>query len=234
MSSGQANAEIGIERRTTLNCLHEAPIVARSLCSSDGGIDREDRHTLVTVAFAQNSRDEVRLQGGDGQIVGALAAEPGMKQTTYIAQPYTLAIRGRGDSHNLEYRHDGTANALLTPNGGRGWIGVGAVAFKPSHFTRGKDGAPNEIVPPLSADADKGDQDTVIHSAMQVRRLTPKECCRLQGFPDDYLDVMFRGKPAADGPRYKALGNSMAVPCMVWLGKRIQMVEEIGKRSLAA
>ncbi|MBU9318918.1 DNA cytosine methyltransferase [Burkholderia multivorans] len=60
-----------------------------------------------------------------------------------------------------------------------------------------------------------------------VRRLTPKECCRLQGFPDDYLDVMFRGKPAADGPRYKALGNSMAVPVMSWLGQRIQMVEDL-------
>ncbi|MDN7445927.1 DNA cytosine methyltransferase [Burkholderia multivorans] len=60
-----------------------------------------------------------------------------------------------------------------------------------------------------------------------IRRLTPRECCRLQGFPDDYLDVMFRGKPAADGPRYKALGNSMAVPVMHWLGKRIELVESL-------
>lgn len=60
-----------------------------------------------------------------------------------------------------------------------------------------------------------------------VRRLTPRECCRLQGFPDDYLDVMFRGKPAADGPRYKALGNSMAVPVMHWIGKRIELVESL-------
>jgi DNA (cytosine-5)-methyltransferase 1 len=56
-----------------------------------------------------------------------------------------------------------------------------------------------------------------------VRRLTPRECERLQGFPDDYTLVPVRGKPAADGPRYKALGNSMAVPCMAWLGQRIQM-----------
>jgi DNA (cytosine-5)-methyltransferase 1 len=61
---------------------------------------------------------------------------------------------------------------------------------------------------------------------MAVRRLTPKECERLQGFPDGYTDVTYRGKPAADGPRYKALGNSMAVPVMAWIGKRIQMVEE--------
>jgi DNA (cytosine-5)-methyltransferase 1 len=66
-----------------------------------------------------------------------------------------------------------------------------------------------------------------VQQSMQVRRLTPKECARLQGFPDDYLDVLYRGKPAADGPRYKALGNSMAVPVMAWIGKRIQQVEEI-------
>jgi DNA (cytosine-5)-methyltransferase 1 len=59
-----------------------------------------------------------------------------------------------------------------------------------------------------------------------VRRLTPRECERLQGFPDDYTLVTSRNKPAADGPRYKALGNSMAVPVMNWIGRRIQLVEE--------
>lgn len=62
-------------------------------------------------------------------------------------------------------------------------------------------------------------------TGMAVRRLTPKEAARLQGFPDDYLDITYRGKPAADGPKYKALGNSMAVPVMRWIGRRIQMVE---------
>lgn len=57
--------------------------------------------------------------------------------------------------------------------------------------------------------------------AMAVRRLTPRECERLQGFPDDHTLVPHRGKPAADGPRYKALGNSMAVPVMRWIGQRI-------------
>lgn len=67
--------------------------------------------------------------------------------------------------------------------------------------------------------------------AMQVRRLTPLECARLQGFPDDYLlQVPWRGKtPPPDGPMYKALGNSMAVNCMDWIGQRIQMVEEVLK-----
>jgi len=66
-----------------------------------------------------------------------------------------------------------------------------------------------------------------IRTAMQVRRLTPRECERLQGFPDDYTDIKPSGKNTPDGPRYKALGNSMAVPVMHWIGKRIQMVESI-------
>lgn len=60
-----------------------------------------------------------------------------------------------------------------------------------------------------------------IGAAMQVRRLTPRECERLQGFPDDYTRIPHRGKVAADGPRYKALGNSMAVPVVRWIGERI-------------
>ena len=60
-----------------------------------------------------------------------------------------------------------------------------------------------------------------VAQSMQVRRLTPRECERLQGFPDDYTLIPYRNKPAADGPRYKALGNSMAVPVMAWIGKRI-------------
>jgi DNA (cytosine-5)-methyltransferase 1 len=60
-----------------------------------------------------------------------------------------------------------------------------------------------------------------VQTGMQVRRLTPTECCRLQGFPDDHCDIVYRKKPAADGPKYRALGNSMAVPCMAWLGWRI-------------
>jgi DNA (cytosine-5)-methyltransferase 1 len=102
----------------------------------------------MAVAFAQNTRDEVR----EMPYSGALAAHPGMKQTTYLRQ------------------------------------------------------------------------------GLSVRRLTPRECERLQGFPDDYTMISYRNKPAEncpDGPRYKALGNSMAVPVMRWIGKRIQQVEEM-------
>lgn len=62
---------------------------------------------------------------------------------------------------------------------------------------------------------------------MQVRRLTPVECERLQGFPDGYTDIKPNGKPTPDGPRYKALGNSMAVPVMAWIGERIAQVEKV-------
>ncbi|KAF0122890.1 MAG: DNA (cytosine-5-)-methyltransferase, partial [Xanthobacteraceae bacterium] len=58
-----------------------------------------------------------------------------------------------------------------------------------------------------------------------VRRLTPRECERLQGFPDDWTAIIWRGKPAADGPRYKAIGNSMAVPVVGWILGRIARVE---------
>ena len=67
---------------------------------------------------------------------------------------------------------------------------------------------------------------------MVIRRLTPVECERLQGFPDGWTAVPFRGKPADECPdtlRYKALGNSMAVPVMLWIGKRIETVERIEK-----
>ena len=71
-------------------------------------------------------------------------------------------------------------------------------------------------------------QGQAIQFASSVRRLTPVECERLQGFPDNYTDIPWRGKPhAPDGSRYKALGNSMAVPVMRWIGERIQMVDDL-------
>lgn len=64
-------------------------------------------------------------------------------------------------------------------------------------------------------------QQAAVATSMQVRRLTPTECERLQGFPDGHSAILYRGKPAADGPRYKALGNSMAVPVMRHIGIKI-------------
>jgi DNA (cytosine-5)-methyltransferase 1 len=64
-----------------------------------------------------------------------------------------------------------------------------------------------------------------IQQGYAVRRLTPLECERLQGFPDGLTDVPYRGKQAADGPRYKAIGNSMAVNVMRFIGERIACVD---------
>ena len=69
----------------------------------------------------------------------------------------------------------------------------------------------------------------VTPATLAVRRLTPVECERLQGFPDDWTNIPYRGKPAADGPRYKAIGNSMAVPVMRWIGERIDAVDRATK-----
>jgi DNA (cytosine-5)-methyltransferase 1 len=104
-----------------------------------------------------------------------------------------------------------------------------AVAFEP-RFVRNGRGAPDEVTSPLKAESGrtgKGDGATCVATAMAVRRLTPVECERLQGFPDNWTQIPYRGKPAADGPRYKALGNSMAVPCMRWIGDRLDAVERI-------
>lgn len=111
------------------------------------------------------------------------------QENAIFSEPFTLAIRGRNEGSMVEIRNDGTANALLTPNGGRAGMGVGAISW-----------------------------------GMQVRRLMPVECERLQGFPDNHTLISWRGKEATecpDGPRYRAIGNSMAVPVMRWIGERI-------------
>lgn len=65
-----------------------------------------------------------------------------------------------------------------------------------------------------------------VANMLGVRRLLPVECEALQGFPRGYTAIKFKGKPAADGPRYRALGNSMATNVMNWIGQRIQTVNE--------
>jgi DNA (cytosine-5)-methyltransferase 1 len=73
--------------------------------------------------------------------------------------------------------------------------------------------------------ASGGSSRSYLATRTAVRRLTPTECERLQGFPDGYTAVPDdRGKPMPDGPRYRALGNSMAVPVVRWIGERIQEV----------
>jgi len=101
-----------------------------------------------------------------------------------------------------------------------GSTAVPAVAFNAYQRTEG------QATWPLGA-SDGRKVEVGVRQNMAVRRLTPRECERLQGFPDDYTLVEYRKKPAADGPRYRALGNSMAVPVMRWIGERIKMVDEL-------
>lgn len=137
----------------------------------------------------------------------------------------SLIVMSSGQA-NAEIREDGGATTLTCLHEAP----IVAHAFKASHYTRGKDYKAREtdVAQPVMAGGPVGGNqggDYVLQTA--VRRLTPRECCRLQGFPDDYLDITYRGRPAADGPKYKALGNSMAVPVMAWIGKRIAMVDAI-------
>jgi DNA (cytosine-5)-methyltransferase 1 len=136
-----------------------------------------------------------------------------------VAQPIVLMDQG-GSVMNVEYDISGTLR--------RETHGHEPVVMQPiaTHDVAGT---------MLSRNTSGGFSNSIDHAAagymalqaMQVRRLTPVECERLQGFPDNYTDIKSKGKPTPDGPRYKALGNSMAVPVMAWIGKRIQEVEAV-------
>jgi DNA (cytosine-5)-methyltransferase 1 len=171
--------------------------------ASDDGVmytlTKADVHGVAQpMAFTQNTRDEVRYINGDGQITGALAAEAGMKQTNYIAQPIAW-------DEQLNAREN-LAGATIAPSL--------TASNNPSRSPQS-----SEVTQQVAS---------VYTASMQVRRLTPVECERLQGFPDGYTNIPWRNKPESpDGPRYKALGNSMAVPVMRWIGQRIAQVEDI-------
>jgi DNA (cytosine-5)-methyltransferase 1 len=113
----------------------------------------------------------------------------------------------------------------------------GPTVMETAGFSHSADGGSNGIAwtpdgsPPIRGGGGGNTMPAVMHQ-MAVRRLTPRECERLQGFPDDYTLIPWRKKPAEDcpdGPRYRALGNSMAVPVMRWIGERIAMVDAIEK-----
>jgi DNA (cytosine-5)-methyltransferase 1 len=90
--------------------------------------------------------------------------------------------------------------------------------------------APSDVAGTLMRHNGAGPGETqnaaYVQTEMAVRRLTPRECERLMGFPDDFTLVPYKGKPAHDGGRYKALGNSIAVNCLRWVGQRIALVDK--------
>lgn len=175
-----------------------------------------DRHGVL--AFAQNTRDEVRIVG-DGTLSGALAASPGMKQTTYVCETANTNSNGLG-----AYESD-LMKTLDTNNSA-------AVAVDPL-ICMADDNAKAAIDEDMCGSLKVGGSaPSIAQGRMIVRRLTPMECERLQGFPDDWTKVPYRGKPAEecpDGPRYKAIGNSFAVPVVRWIGERIAMADKEGE-----
>jgi DNA (cytosine-5)-methyltransferase 1 len=104
-----------------------------------------------------------------------------------------------------------------------------AITFQPGNLRR-EAGADPSFTTTTTLKASAGDQTPHVATPMAVRRLTPIECERLQGFPDNWSRISWKGKPETecpDGPRYKACGNSMAVPVMRWIGERIADVDSI-------
>lgn len=122
---------------------------------------------------------------------------------------------------------DGSTHALgCGSTGGQASVAVAHVSVMPTMTAGGPSDTSHNQVSGQMRDA-----YMVPTTAMQVRRLTPVECERLQGFPDNWTLIPWRGKPAdqcPDGPRYKALGNSWAIPCVSWIGKRIQVEVDRG------
>jgi site-specific DNA-cytosine methylase len=108
-----------------------------------------------------------------------------------------------------------------------------AQTHKPMSNTDAEGWSPQDHSPTIThwpRDRSDAGTDVAVLQTMSVRRLTPTECERLQGFPDGHTAIPWKGKSASecpDGPRYRALGNSMAVNVMRWIGRRIEMVDAL-------
>ena len=214
-----------------------AGATARTLCGSGGGIDREDRHTLIQVAFGGNNTSgpiecstALRAKGGTGHgdfesetfcvtgtVTHALCAEgfDGSEDGTGRGTP-VIAFNSNAQADQLP--RDGGDYAL---NSGLTCSQQAAVAYSTKlHNTSSNQSG--KLFKEYTVGLDVNSPPPVLLSVMQVRRLTPTECERLMGQEDGYTMVPNRGKPAADGPRYKALGNSFAVPVIDWIGRKIE------------
>lgn len=228
--AGTGGNQVPLVQVQPLAFLYNQDAKARSLGISEISPTLKTDHNPV-VAFASNQRDEVR----ELEVAGALAAQPGIKQQTYIcrADGQTNAMEGENLAPTLT-SHAKKDPPLIYPvdeseemkpvtlqiRGGKPGGGKGALIQHDMSVTLSTHNTQTLI----TGDHEKRD--------LTVRRRTPRECERLQGFPDDYTDIPYRNKEhAPDGPRYKALGNSMAVPVMRWIGERIHMVEEANKQT---
>lgn len=202
--------------------------VSTALAAHPGGRFDIDQETFL-VASALRSRDLSR--GVDSDCTDTLIAH------TLKGEGFDASEDGTGRGTPIVPVYAPAVTSTLVGRSSRG----GGQTNSPGHNAdqsivafalRGRDGGAlpevegvGDRVGSLRAASGGSSRDLV--AAPAVRGLTPRECERLQGFPDDYTLVQARGKPAADGPRYKALGNSMAVPVMSWIGQRIAAVEAL-------
>jgi len=175
--------------------------------TQDPDINRELAHTLG------------RNNGQENACIAFSYKDHGADATVDMAP--TL----RAGNHDTSHANSGQPPAI-------------AYAFKAGQGTKaGGIGFAEEQAPTLTSASSGTNLSPAIMQSMAVRRLTPVECERLQGFPDNHTLINWRGKEATecpDGPRYKAIGNSMAVPVMRWIGERIAAampVEETAPRT---
>ena len=161
-----------------------------------GGMGRIDYETETFVTHALRADGFDASEDGTGRGTPLIA----FSSKDYGADASTLAPTLRAMGHDGSHANAGGQVAIVASPLCAGYS-------KGAGHNDGKKGSP---------------QNLIVGSS--VRRLTPRECERLQGFPDDYTFISYCGKPAADGPRYKALGNSMAVPVMRWILSRIEQV----------
>ena len=205
-----------------------------NVCYTLSTIDRP-----AVIAFAQNQRDEVRDLHG---VAGALAAEPGMKQQTYIfdmTHANDVIRESRDVSLPLQARMGHVGNQVPCTFSMQGFGDYKESEIVSSCKQRDSKDATDLVISiddeknayidkfgTLKAHASGGTQQHVMER-MAVRRLTPLECTRLQGFPDgwvgigDWTDEKGRIHKEADAPKYKALGNSIALPFWRWMFGRM-------------
>ena len=203
----------------------EARKVTPTISSSGTGVSRvgfncEDEWFIETpvaarmVAFGEYSVDGT---------ASAMKARDYKDATDLVAQPIplnTMTMQGRPSDEGRMgsgIGEPGDPCPTLTKNHSHA-----VAAFKGGQGSAaGGIGYDEHVSPTLSA-ANGGNRTPTLLQAMVVRRLTPTECERLQGFPDNYTNIPWRkAAESPDGPRYKALGNSWAVPVVRWIGERI-------------
>jgi DNA (cytosine-5)-methyltransferase 1 len=222
--AGTIAARFGISRNNHEECVTVTPDVAKCLITKTR-LDSETETFVPCIALAENTIGRQPQNGGngDGFTVGGPMYTLNATGVHGVPQPvYELHSQ---DSRVTELKDVcGTVSATYGMGGGNVPVTIQPIIGGVDYENNAH--GPDDVTGPLLKGSPTGGGrplPAVALANMAVRRLTPTECERLQGFPDGYTNIPWRKKDdAPDGPRYKALGNSMAVPVMHWIGKRIQ------------